>query len=315
MKRNIFLRFITNNPQLIILILLFIVFTILFPNFLTTRNIINILNRSSTVALASCGLALVVIGGNLDLSIGSLFSLTLGVSLSCTHYSTTLAVIAPLVIALAIGMANGLIINRFNVSSMIVTLGSYTAIRGFVEFYRKGNIIVGAPFTSYSAITDFRFLGIPSSIFIFIIIACIFQFLLKRTTFGRKLIYQGVNSEAAIAAGINVGTVTIISFMLCSLLIGIATVLHGARLSQGSTTTGGLDLLFDALTAILIGGISLNGGKGSVVNAVIGVLLLVVIVNGLTLLNVPFGWRYIAQGLLILIAIMADVFFRGRNED
>ena len=302
-----------NNPQLIILILLVVAFSLLVPSFLTQKNIINILKQSTNVAIAACGLALIVIGGNLDLSIGSLLSLTLGISLSLTNQNIALAVVVPLLIGIGMGLFNGLIVSTFNVNSIIVTLGSLSAISGFVQFYRKGNIISGAVGTVLTKFTDMKVFFIPSYVLVYIGIALLYQIILRRTTFGRTLVYIGTNKEAAVAAGINVRTVTTISFVICSLSVALASVLHGARLLQGSTNTGA-GLEFDALTAILIGGISLGGGKGNIGNAIIGVFLLAVITNALALLNVPFEYRNISKGILILIAIGADALLRGKYE-
>ena len=304
-------RFLRQQPQFFILLLLIVGFAIAIPAFRTAGNAMNVLKQSTTISIVSCGLAFVVIGGNLDLSVGSLLSLTLGLSLSMTMHNTFLAILVPFAVALGVGVLNGYIVSRFNVSSIIVTLGSLSAIAGFVQFYRQGNIIVGMPGLFYSEIVDAKLAGIPSYVLIFVLIAVLYQVLLKRTALGRKLLYQGVNREAAIAAGINVRFVTLASFMICSLSVAVAAVLQGARLMQGSTNTGA-GLEFDALTAILIGGISLRGGQGTIFNAMIGVFLLAVIINALTLLNVPYEWRNIAKGVLILIAISTDVIGRRR---
>jgi ribose/xylose/arabinose/galactoside ABC-type transport system permease subunit len=311
LKKESTLQFVKRQPQLLILIILIVVFSIVIPEFMTSGNIMNVLKQNATLSIVCIGLSLVVIGGNLDLSVGSLLSLTLGVSLSMTYFNTFMAYLIPLVIALGVGYLNGWIVSKFNVSSIIVTLGSLSAISGFVQFYRKGNIVMGLMGLTYTKITDARIFGIPSYVLIYIILAILFQFILMKTDFGRKLLYQGVNKEAAITAGINVRRVTIISFVVCSLLTALASILQGARLLQGSTNTGA-GLEFDALTAILIGGISLKGGKGTIANVMIGVFLLGFIINALTLMNVPFEWRNIAKGMLILIAISADVMERKR---
>ncbi|TFG62299.1 MAG: ABC transporter permease [Spirochaetales bacterium] len=311
-KQNIS-AYIKRQPQLFILAGFIIIFSAAIPSFFSVGNFMNILKQNSSLSIVSCGLALVVIGGNLDLSVGSLLSLTLGVSLSMTMHNSFFAIAVPLLMALGVGVINGYIVSKFKVSSIIVTLGSLSAIAGFVQFYRKGNIIMGLPGLFYSRITDAKLLGIPSYVIIFIVLAVLYQVILTRTSYGRKLLYLGVNREAAVVAGINVKLITLISFVICSFSVGIASVLQGARLLQGSTNTGA-GLEFDALTAILIGGISLKGGKGSIGSAVIGVFLLAVIINALTLLNVPFEWRNIAKGILILIAIIADVLERKRYD-
>ena len=312
MTGNSVLRLFRRQPQLFILMVLIVGFAAVIPSFRTAGNALNVLKQSTTISIVSCGLAFVVIGGNLDLSVGSLLSFTLGLSLSMTMKNTLLAITVPLAVAMGVGLVNGYIVSRFNVSSIIVTLGSLSAIAGYVQFYRQGNIIIGMPGLFYSKIVEVSLLGIPAYVLIFVFIAAAYQLILKRTALGRKLLYQGVNREAAIAAGINVRFVTVASFVICSLSVAVASVLQGARLLQGSTNTGA-GLEFDALTAILIGGVSLRGGKGTILNAMIGVFLLAVIINALTQLNVPFEWRNIAKGILILIAISTDAL--GRKHD
>jgi ribose transport system permease protein len=287
------LRFLRGNPQLVILILIVVVFSILFPAFISKKNVINILKQSTVISLVSCGLALVVISGNLDLSVGALF--------------------VPLLLGVGLGMLNGTIVSRFEVNSIIVTLGSLSLISGFVQFYRKGNIIMGLPGTFLTQFVDLNVFSIPSYVLVYVAVAVVCGLLLSRTTYGRKLRLIGVNREAALVGGINVQRVTTAAFVIASTLTALAAIIQGARLLQGSTNTGdGLE--FDALTALLIGGVSLRGGKGSILNAMIGVLLLAVIINALTLLNVPFEWRNIAKGLLILIAVGTEALARWRSE-
>jgi len=306
-------RFLRGNTQLLILILLVVVFSILFPAFISRKNLINILKQSTVISLASCGLALVVIGGNLDLSVGALLSLTLGISLSLSGIHPLLALFVPLLLGVGLGMLNGTIVSRFEVNSIIVTLGSLSLVSGFVQFYRQGNIIMGLPGTILTQFVDLTVFSIPSYVLFYVLMAVVCGLLLSRTTYGRKLRLIGVNREAALVGGINVRRVTTIAFVICSTMVALAAIIQGARLLQGSTNTGdGLE--FDALTALLIGGVSLRGGKGSILNAMIGVLLLAVIINALTLLNVPFEWRNIAKGILILIAVSTDALVGRRNE-
>ncbi|MFV2034640.1 MAG: ABC transporter permease, partial [Halocynthiibacter sp.] len=257
-------------------------------------------------------LALVVIGGNLDLSVGALLSLTLGLSISMANTSTALAIVVPLAVGLGVGAANGLIVGRFRVDSIILTLGSMAVINGFVQTYRKGNIVTGPMFTSYQEMTDAKLFSIPSYIIAYFLIAILFQFLLLKTSFGARIVLQGENKEAAEIVGIKTRRVTLATFMICGLSVGVASILMGSRLLQGSTNTG-TGMEFDALTAILIGGISIYGGKGTILNAMVGVFLLAVIINGLTLLNVPFEWRNVAKGSMIIFAIGIERLRRGRT--
>lgn len=304
-------RYLSRNPQLVVLALLFVLFALFIPSFLTSGNILNILKQSTTISIIACGLALVVIGGNLDLSVGALLSLSLGLSIEMANHNLFQAILVPLAACLVVGVANGIIVGRFHVDSIILTLGSMAAINGAVQTYRQGNIVTGPMFTSYQAMTDAKLFGIPSYILVYIGIAILFQLLLLKTSFGRKVVLQGENKEAAEIAGINTRHVTLISFVICSGSVGIASILMGSRLLQGSTNTGS-GMEFDALTAVLIGGISIYGGKGTILNAMVGVFLLAIIINGLTLMNVPFEWRNVAKGLLIILAIGVERMRRGR---
>lgn len=302
--------FLVRNPQLVFLLVLVVAFALFIPSFFTAGNILNILKQSTTISIICCGLALVVIGGNLDLSIGALLSLTLGVSIAMANINTGLAIVAPIGVALIVGAVNGLIVGRARVDSIILTLGTMALINGFVQTYRQGNIITGPMFTSYQAITDAKLFAVPSYILIYIAIAVLYQFILVKTSFGRKVILVGENREAAEIAGVNTREVTLITFLICGVSVGIASILMGSRLLQGSTNTGA-GMEFDALTAILIGGISIYGGKGTILNAMVGVFLLAVIINGLTLLNVPFEWRNVAKGAMIILAIGVERLRRG----
>ena len=298
--------FTRNEPQTILLIFCIIVFYFLVPNFGTQKNLTNIIKQSMLIAIASCGLTLVVIGGNLDLSIGALYTLCLVFSVGMQMHSVMLAIIAPIGIAVSAGFLNGYIIGRFKVNSIIVTLGTLAIFSGFIMVYTKGNVVVGLPGTAYSDISGFKIFNLPFFMIAYFIIAILYQFLLRKTKYGRALRYQGVNSEAAYTSGINTKKTTIISFIISGCSVGIASIFMGSRMLQANTIAGA-GLEFDALTAILIGGVSLGGGVGSIYKAMIGVFLLAVIMNALTLFNAHFEWRTVVKGLLILTALFVDI--------
>ena len=311
MIKKSFRIFFTQNTQLIILILLIAVFSIIVPQFATYKNLMNILKQTLVISLACSGLALVILSGNLDLSIGSLYTFTLVLSVGMQRSNNVLAVLVPIVAALIVGLINGYIVTSFNVNSIIVTLGMYAVLAGLIMAYTKGNVIVGNYGTSYSLLAEFRIFHIQFYIFFYIIIAIIYQIILKTTKFGRSIIYIGINQEAARIVGINYKRVVTLTFMICSLSIAMAAIFMGSRQLQANTIAG-VGLEFEALTAVLIGGVSLRGGKGSIYNAMIGVFLLAVIMNALTLFGVAFEWRNIASGILILLALGVDSFLRGK---
>jgi ribose/xylose/arabinose/galactoside ABC-type transport system permease subunit len=221
------------------------------------------------------------------------------------------AVCIPFIIAILLGLFNGLIVTQFNVNSIIVTLGSLSVFAGLALFYVNGAIIIGRPDTWYSFIGHGKLLGVPLHVVLFIIVAFIYEIILSKTSFGRSLKYVGTNIEAARIAGVRVNRVRIVAFIISSLSVALAAVILSSRMNSGSPVAG-VGFEFNAVTAVVIGGTSLVGGKGSIAKTVIGVLLLSVIINALTIYNVPYAFQNISKGLLIIIAIVIDV--RSRTK-
>jgi len=313
MKEKVINIFRTQT-NLIILILLIIILSFTIPSFAQLSNFLNILKSVSVISIISCGLTLAVIGGGLDISVGSTFSLIGVLSVSMLNrYNFTLAILIPIVAAIIIGILNGGIASYFNVSSIIVTLGSLAMIGGFALVYTNGSLQLANPHPVYESIAKINFFGIPLYVIIFVFIAILYEVLLKKTSFGRNLILIGTNPEAAKIAGLNIILIRTTSFIICSVSVAISAIILSSRL-MSATPTAGIGYEFAAITAIVIGGVSLFGGKGSIYNTVIGAILLGVIINALTLANVPFAFQAISKGMLIIIAVIADVRARSRSE-
>lgn len=306
MTKNKTITLIRTYPQLVILIIMMVVLSFTTPNFATTANFMNILKQVSVISIIACGLTLVIIAGDLDLSVGSTLSLLCVVSATMQLRNDTLAIIVPLVLAVFVGLFNGLIVTSFDVNSIIVTLGSLSLFSGLALFYTNGAIILTKPGTWYSVIAQGKIVNVPIHVLVFIVVAIAYQILLKMTTFGRSLIYIGTNSEAAKIVGIRTRFIRTMAFIICSLSVAVAAVISVSRVSSGSPVAG-VGFEFDAITAVVIGGTSLRGGKGSIGNTIVGVLLLAVIINALRLYNVPYAFQNITKGLLIIAAITIEV--------
>jgi len=272
---------------------------------------VNILKQVSIIGIISCGMTLVVISGCLDLSVGSVFSLLNVIIISLQQRSNMLAITVALIVAVLIGLFNGVIITAFDMNSIIVTLGSLSLIGGLALLYTNGAIIHGVSDTWFSVIGKDRVLGIPIHVLVFLFVAIIYQILLTGTSLGKKIRYVGVNPEAAGIAGIRTGKIRTLTFIISSLSVAVAAIIYSSRMVTGSPVTG-VGYEFSAITALVVGGISLRGGSGSISGAIIGVLILAVIVNALTLYNVPFALQNIVKGFLIIIALIADI--RARRE-
>jgi ribose/xylose/arabinose/galactoside ABC-type transport system permease subunit len=306
-------KYMKQQPQLLILLFLITILSITTPKFATAANFLNILKQVSVIAIISSGLTMVAIGGCLDLSVGSALSLLNVISVTMQLRNDSLAVILPIVVAVFIGLFNGLIVTAFDANSIIVTLGSLSFFAGLALFYTNGAIIIGKSGSWYALIAQGKVVGFPIHVLIFIAIAVIYEFVLKKTSFGRSLFYIGTNLEAARIVGIRTKLIRTITFLVSSMSVGIAAIILGSRMISG-TPVAGVGFEFDAITAIVIGGTSLFGGKGGIRNTIVGVLLLAVIINALTLYNIPFAFQNISKGLLIIIAVIADVKSRGRLE-
>ncbi|MCL4378341.1 MAG: ABC transporter permease [Actinobacteria bacterium] len=313
--KNKSLNFLKIQTNLVILVLLVIILSITVPSFRQVSNFLNILKSISVISIISCGMTLVVIGGGLDLSVGSTFSLAAVISIVMINKnSVVLAIIVPIIAAIIIGILNGAITSYFNISSIIVTLGMLSVVGGFALFYVNGGTQVANPNKIFESIAKINLFKIPLYCYIFIIIAIIYEILLKRTTFGRNLILIGTNPEAAKIIGINITLTRSLSFIICSVSVAIAAILLSSRLMTAAPTAG-VGYEFDVITAIVIGGISLSGGKGNIYNTVIGAILLGVVINALTLTNVPFAFQAITKGFLIILAITLDVRARSSFEN
>ena len=311
MKKVEFRDIIGKQSTLAILVFLVLLLSVTTPSFRTVGNMVNILKQVSIIGIISCGMTLVVISGCLDLSVGSVFSLLNVIIISLQQRSNMLAITVALIVAVLIGLFNGVIITAFDMNSIIVTLGSLSLIGGLALLYTNGAIIHGVSDTWFSVIGKDRVLGIPIHVLVFLFVAIIYQILLTGTSLGKKIRYVGVNPEAAGIAGIRTGKIRTLTFIISSLSVAVAAIIYSSRMVTGSPVTG-VGYEFSAITALVVGGISLRGGSGSISGAIIGVLILAVIVNALTLYNVPFALQNIVKGFLIIIAIIADI--RARRE-
>jgi ribose/xylose/arabinose/galactoside ABC-type transport system permease subunit len=296
---------IKQNPQCIILLVVVIFMIFSMPEFKTFSNVMNVLKQSTVLMLLSCGMTFVVITGNLDLSMGSMLSLLLCTSMRLQPHNIPLAIAVPVLVSIFFGMVNGFIVGRFNANSVIVTLAMMSVLDGITMLATRGEIANGVPGTSYSYLGTRTLFNIPLYVLLAIVFAAFTWFLLKKTTFGKFLYYLGVNKDAAIIAGVNSKKVMLIAYIISGLAVSLATLVLGSRL-LAATAVSGKGYEFNALTAILVGGVKLTGGKGSMLNTIIGVILITTVINGLTLLKVSYEYQNIAKGILVFIAILSE---------
>lgn len=308
---------VKRMQSVIALVIIFIVATaVSFQNgknvFLDLRNLMNVLRAVSETGIIAIGMTMILILGDIDLSVGSVVGL---VSTGCAYlmvhngFGFIPAVAASLLIGAVYGGFNGMCITKMKLQAFIVTLASMNIARGLARFWANG---IGIPLTygegeglapvQFGYLQERVFGVVPVPAIIFIILLLIFSYVMIKTKFGRQLYAIGGNKQAAYLAGIKVDRIKIIAFMLCSMLASVAAMIHAAQISQGGPNEGqGYEL--NAVAACAIGGTSLAGGKGTMVGTLIGALILGMLDNILGLKGVNSNLQLVVKGFLIIIAV------------
>jgi ribose transport system permease protein len=299
---------------IIVLVLIAIGMSIASPVFLNRQNIEAILLALSVEATIAVGMVILLISGGLDLSVGS----TLGFTGVVTGLALTAGIPAPaaialgLIAALAVGLANGLLVAKLKINPFITTLGVGITIRGLLLVIAQGRAVLNLP-QSFTVIGQGRLFGAQYPIFIMLALVIVGDLLLRNTRFFRQNYYIGGNEKAARLSGINVDMVKISNYCIVAILAGVAGLLITARFGSASVTVGsGTELR--VITATIIGGASLSGGEGSVFGAFLGALFMGVLANALNLLGVDVYWQNFVTGVILIVAVVVDVINERRKS-
>ncbi|RWG05607.1 ABC transporter permease [Mesorhizobium sp.] len=309
------LELVLDNLVWFMLVFVLAVFSTLIPNFFQLGIFANIVEASSVLGVMSIGLALVIIAGHMDLSVESVAALSAmavgimfcssGIGLGLQLHPDWLMVPVSLAVALAvgalIGVINGFLIVRLRMSAFIITLASYIWVRGLV-------LVVSGGRSAQDLAPAIRWFGIqPLTAWIAVGCFVVFSLILAKTPFGRHLVMIGGNETATFRAGIRVNRNLIIAFVLAGAIAGLAGWLLAIRTS-GATANLGVGLLFNAFAAVVIGGVSLKGGVGTLPGVYAGVLLLSAINTAINLMALPANFTQVIHGLLVLAAVLLDAF-------
>lgn len=290
------------------LILLIIVVSILNPSFLSIANIFNVLRQVSISAIIAFGMTFVILTGGIDLSVGSTLALTgaIAASLLSSGMDPFLTMGIALIIGLILGAINGVIITKGKVAPFIATLATMTVYRGLTLVYTDGRPIseLGNHY-AFQLFGKGYFLGFPVPVVTMVIAFIVLYFILQKTTFGRRVYAVGGNEEAAKLSGINADRVKIAVYAITGLLASLAALILTSRLNSAQPTAGESYEL-DAIAAVVLGGTSLNGGKGWIFGTLIGALIIGVLNNGMNLIGVSSFWQQVVKGIVILIAVLMD---------
>ena len=292
-------------------IALFLVFSALTPTFYQPGNLVDIMLQSSINAVIAVGMTLVVMTKGIDLSVGSVVGVSSMVAASLLHTSLWLGVGAGLAVGLVCGLVNGVLIAKLKLPDFIVTLGSMSIYRGFALIYTDGKPIYGIDKTFRSTFAGTIF-GAPTPVLIALAIALTAFMLVRFTTLGEQIVAVGGNEEAARLSGVDVDRVKISVYAISGVLSAVAGFILVARIGAAEPI-GGNGFELQAIGAAVIGGASLFGGEGNPLGSLIGALTLGGMRNGLTLLNVPSFWQYVATGVVVILAVLADQVTRKRR--
>jgi ribose transport system permease protein len=279
------------------------------PSFFDINNFQNLIMQLAVVGMLSMGAGLVILTGEIDLSVGSMVSLlSMVLATLVVQAELPMAFVVPLVLlgGVILGSVNGVLVTYLRVPSFVATLGTLGVFGGIALLFNGGSPITGLG-NEVQDIFYGKILGVPLPLIYMIVIIALLRVFLVRTVPGRSVYAVGGNSLAASLSGLAPNRIRLLAFMLAGLLTGVAAVLFAGRLGAGSPNLGnGLELA--AIAGAVVGGISLSGGRGDVLGALLGATTIVVVQNILNLNAVPPTWQSIVQGLIIIIAVSFDAW-------
>jgi len=307
--RRINAAMIRDYGVLLILVLLFVTLSLTTSNFLTARNLMNILDQNAPLMLIALGTTFVILTGAFDLSSGQIMSLTvvLTTQFSFLFANPILGILAAVLVSIPVGAFNGYVISRFRINSFLTTLASSMVISGIALYASSGKLI------DLSANQTFTFIGttrigglLPISVIICLVVFVAFTVLLRYTKTGRHIYALGANREAARLSGISEIRIRTLVYVLGAFAAALAGMILASRTGVGRVLTGADAMTLSAIAAVVIGGTSIAGGRGAMWRTLVGVLLLALLQNAFNMMGVPPYWQTIVTGGVIILAVLAN---------
>lgn len=298
----------------LVLAVIILFFTMTTDTFLTSKNILNICRQISMIGICSVGMTMVLLTGGIDISVGSIIALA-GVVSAKLIGESGMPIFPAMVIGIAVGafcgLIDGIMVAKFDVPALITTLAMQTMARGAAYILTSGIPIYGLP-EGIKTLGQGYFFKIPIPVIIMALIFLFGWWLLEQTRFGRYTYAIGGNQEVARLSGINVLKMKISIYTLSGLFAGLSGVIMLSRINSGQpNTSSGFEM--DVITGAVLGGISVAGGEGKLVNVIAGVLIMGMLSNGMTLMNLDEYWQWVVKGIVLLLAVTFDNMQRKRN--
>ena len=297
----------------VITISLFLILSLTTEGFFTERNIRNLLDQQSTILIAASFMIIVILSGNFDISISAIFVVAplFALNIENATGNIILSVLGGVGLGVILGSFNALVVTYFKVNSFIATLATSFMFFGFGYLISDRSLM--RPVTdSYQQIARTKFFDITSATWISLVVVIVASILLTRTRFGRNVFATGGNQEAARLAGINVPQVQAITFILLGAAAALAGIVNSSR-SISAQPSDDFSFVFAVLTAVIVGGTSIMGGKGAIWRTVAAAFFLAFMNNGFNLLQVDPLWQRIILGLVIVIAVALDSWSQRKN--
>lgn len=319
-------RFLTTaalqkGVAFVVLIALLAFFSVFTQNFLAWNNMVNIMQATAVNGVLGVAVTFVIISGGIDLSVGTMMTLTAvmaGIILTNLGMPLPIGILGAIAFGAVMGGISGTTIAKFKIPPFIATLGMMQIARGLalvfsgtrpIYFNDTPNYPLLSPESSISLLIPG--LEIPNGVMIMFGVAAIASIILNRTLFGRYIFALGSNEEAARLSGVNVDFWKILTYALSGAICGIAGLIISSRLNSAQPALG-LGYELDAIAAVVIGGTSLSGGRGTVLGTIIGAFIMSVLTNGLRIMGVQEEWKIVVTGVIIIVAVFVDIMLRRR---
>lgn len=301
----------------ILIVLYVVVVAIINPVFLTKDNWMNLLRQVAVVGVISCGITFVMLTGRTDLSAGMM--MTFLASLSCYYVlpginNQLVAILLPLGLGVVFGLVNGILVGVIRLNSFVSTLGMMSIYTGAVLLFTKQNpsLFADNSMTVYKFIGQGSVLGVPTPVIILLAVAIICSFVLKKTVYGANIYAAGSNVSMARFSGINPAAVIVSTYVIAGLATGLGALIMSSRIMAAQPKMG-VGYEFTALTAIVLGGLRLSGGKGTIWGTVIGVLILGIIDNSFVILGLDSNLQYVVKGIILAAAVASQLISDRRQ--
>jgi len=319
------LEHLKRFQSVLALALMVIALVLMSDKFLTLNNSLNVLRQICANLCLSIGMTIIILSGGIDLSVGSMLALSGAVAAGLLKNGIVIpgtdvfievtvsgAILVGVIVGTVLGWFNGFVITRFKLPPFVATLGMLSIARGLTMLWTGGFPITRLG-GSFGYMGSGLFFGVPMPVWISGVLVAVFILVMKRTRFGRHVYAVGGSEKAARLSGLNVRRIKLLVYTLGGALSGVAGLLVTARLDS-ATPNAGLGYELDSIAAVVIGGTSLNGGRGTIMGTVLGCLIIGVLNNGLVLLEVSPFWQQVIKGLVILVAVAVDKMGEKSNN-